>query len=297
MILVVGATGYMGRETVRQLLAAGMAVRAMTRTPEKAGELKELGAEVVQGDLIDHASLARACQGVDGVVAAAHQLMGSGKYNSLAVDDLGHRALIDAAKAAGVKHFVFASMMGASPDSPIDFVRTKYAIEQYLIASGLTYTILRGPSFMEWHAHNLLGKDLLEKGKTTIMGRGDNPVNFISTRDMGTFAVIALTDLRARNQIINTIGPDNCSKNQVAEMYIRFSNKPAQVSHMPRFMLRVMGVLMKPFKPELARVIALSYFTDVENQAFDPRETLEQYPVKLMRLEDFVKGKVAEMKG
>src|SRR5512133_3719008 len=108
-VLVVGATGFMGRAAVRQLLDAGMRVRAMTRTPEKAADLQKMGAEIVQGDLIDPPSLARACKGMYAVISAAHGLLGEGKYNSAAVDFTGQRDLIDAAKAAGVEHFVFTS--------------------------------------------------------------------------------------------------------------------------------------------------------------------------------------------
>lgn len=65
MILVVGSTGRVGKRVTPMLLSQGHAVRAMTRTPEKAEPLRKLGAEVVQGDLRDPASLARACQGVE----------------------------------------------------------------------------------------------------------------------------------------------------------------------------------------------------------------------------------------
>ncbi len=132
MFLIVGSTGVLGRETVRQLLAAGYKVRAMTRKPESAADLKELGAEVIQGDLIDPPSLARACQGIDGVLAAAHSLMGTGKYTSEAVDDVGHRSLIDAAKAADVAHFVYVSGAGVCETHPVDFYRNKAKAEQYL---------------------------------------------------------------------------------------------------------------------------------------------------------------------
>ena len=67
MILIVGGTGALGSATARRLLAKGTAVRVMTRTPEKAAELQKLGAEVVQGDLLDKASLAQACRGVEKV--------------------------------------------------------------------------------------------------------------------------------------------------------------------------------------------------------------------------------------
>lgn len=296
MILVVGSTGEMGRETVRQLLAAGIPVRAMTRTPEKAQDLQRLGAEVVQGDLIDRPSLQKACKGVKGVVSAAHQLMGSGKYNSKAVDDTGHRALIDEARAAGVEHFVYTSVLGASPDAPVAFNRIKYDIEQYLMASGMHYTIIRGPAFMEWHAHNLLGKDILEKGKATIFGKGENPINFISARDMAKFAVIGFTRPEACDQIIKAIGPENISKNEIARMYERISGKYVKISHVPPFVLKIMPAIMRFVKPELVQVIQLSYLMDTQNQVMDPCKTLEKYPMRLTRMEEIIREKVDAFK-
>src|ERR1700737_3267828 len=138
MILIVGATGVLGREAARQLLAAGHKVRAMARSPDKAEDLKQLGAELVQGDLIDPASLARACRGADAVLAAAHSLMGTGRYSSEAVDDVGHRALLDAAKGAGVKRFVYTSARGVSPDHPVDFFRTKARLEEDVKYGGVS---------------------------------------------------------------------------------------------------------------------------------------------------------------
>ena len=76
MFLIVGGTGAMGSAAARLLLQRGHKVRVMTREPQRAAALKELGAEVVQGDLRDKASLARACAGMDGVLAAAHSILG-----------------------------------------------------------------------------------------------------------------------------------------------------------------------------------------------------------------------------
>ncbi len=295
-VLVIGATGFMGRETVQQLLTAGLMVRAMTRTPEKAIDLQKLGAEVVQGDLIDSLSLARACQGMDAVVSAAHSLLGSGKYSSAAVDDAGQRALIDAAKTAGVKHFVFASMLGASPDSPVDFMRYKAAVEQYLQSSGMNYTILRPPAFMEWHAHIFLGKDILEKGKANILGKGEVLTNFIAASDVAKFVVIALNDPRAINRTLEIGGLDNISKNDLAKMYMRLSGREAKIGHLPPPMLRLMSILLKPFQPGISRIMLLSYYNDREDQAFDAKKILAEFPVDMLRLENFVKARVEDWK-
>ena len=70
-VLVVGATGALGRPTVQLLRERAVAVRALNRHPEQAADLAALGAEVVGGDLTDPASLVRACAGVTRVLAAA----------------------------------------------------------------------------------------------------------------------------------------------------------------------------------------------------------------------------------
>lgn len=295
-ILIVGATGVLGKETTRQLLAAGHKVRAMVRDLQKSADLHEMGAELVQGDLIDPASLKKACQGVDAVLAAAHQLMGKGQYTSEAVDDAGHRALIDAAKTAGVKHFVYTSAQNASSNHPTDFYRTKAKIESYLKASGLSYTILRPPAFMEWHVHNLLGATVLTTGKTTIYGTGNNPTNFMAGSDVARFAVLALTDPRLKNRTINIGGPDNLSRNEVVKLYEKHMGRPAKVSHVPVGVMKVMGPILRPVQPVLSRLMSFSVWSDTTNQRFEPAAMLKEFPVTLTRVDDFVQDMVARQK-
>jgi uncharacterized protein YbjT (DUF2867 family) len=289
MILIVSITGVLGRETARQLLAAGHKVRGLTRTPERGADLENLGVEIVQGDLIDRTSLEKACQGVNAVLACAHQLMGTGRYKSEAVDDKGHRALIDVAKAAGVKHFVYTSIQNVSPIHPTDFFRTKAMVEAYLKASGLTYTILRPPALMEWHVHNLLGASILTTGKTTIFGSGDNPTNFMAARDAAHIAVIALTDPKMKNRTIEMGGCDNVTRNQIAEMYGRFSGKKPKVTHVPTGVMKVLAPILRPVQPVIGRLMLLSIWGDTANQTFDPTAMLQEFPMTLTRVEEFIR--------
>ena len=292
MILIVGVTGVLGRETARQLLAAGHKVRGLTRNPANAADIKQLGAEIVQGDLIDADSPKRACQGVEQVLFAAHAILGTGKYTSEAVDDAGTRALIDIAKAAGVKHFVYLSLKDASASHPTDFFRTKVKMEGYLKASGLSYTILRPSAFMEHHVHNLLGATILTTGKTTIYGAGNNPNNFIAGRDIARLAVIALTDPRLKNRSIDVGGPDNVTKNQIAEMYGRFSGRKPKVAHVPTSVMKVMGPILHPIQPVLSRLMSISVWTDTDNISFDTTAMLKEFPMTLTRVEDFIREQV-----
>jgi uncharacterized protein YbjT (DUF2867 family) len=179
MNLIIGATGNLGGSVSRLLLNAGKSVRAMTRTPEKAEALKKLGAEIVIGDVRDRQSLDQACQGIEKIFAASHSFEGKGKSSPQIVDGQGNRHLIDAAKAAGVKHFVFTSALGARPDHPVDFYRIKYQTEQYLQARGLNYTILRPAAFMDSWAE-MIGRPIVDQKKVTIFGSGRNPVNYVA---------------------------------------------------------------------------------------------------------------------
>jgi uncharacterized protein YbjT (DUF2867 family) len=297
MILIIGASGFLGREVTKLLLSKGEQVRLLVRTPSKVEDLQQAGTEVIQGDLIDPPSLMRACQGADHVLAAAHSLLGKGRYKSEAVDDIGHRALIDAAKAAGVAHFVYMSMLGVSPNHPFDFARTKYSIEEYLKSSGLSYTILRPSWYMEWNVHVFNGKSILESGKTSLLGKGTKPRNFIAVRDVAQFAVLALTDPRLKNRTVDIGGPQNATNNQVAELYGKIAGVTPKVSHMPLLMAKAMSVALKPFQPGVSRIMYLNSLPDdAFSETFDPATLLAEFPIHLTTLEEFIHERVAETK-
>ncbi|MBI5653149.1 MAG: SDR family oxidoreductase [Chloroflexi bacterium] len=292
MYLLIGATSKLGTRVARRLLAEGKPVRAMTRTPDKATELKKLGAEIVPGDLRDPGSLARACAGVEKILDAAHGFPGEADNNPQTVDDAGKRALIDAAKRAGVQHFVFTSALGVSPQHPIDFFRIKFATEEYLRASGMSFTILRPGAFMEFWAA-LVGEPIVKTGKTTIFGRGDNPINFVSADDVARYALIALDDPRARDQVIEIGGPENLTLNQVAAVFEKIAGRSAQKSHVPLPMMRVLSFVSRPFNPALSRQVAAGINMDTADWTFDPRATQKKFPVPLTKLEEYARTRYA----
>jgi uncharacterized protein YbjT (DUF2867 family) len=292
MILVVGATGVLGREVVSQLLATGHRVRALTRSPWRSDGVHHPNLETVQGDLIDRASILRASKGIDSIFAGAHALMGSGRHSSRAVDYLGHRALIDVAKSCGVKRFVYVSARGATLDHPVDFFRTKARVENYLKASGLQFSILRPSAFMESHVHQLLGKHLLERGTAKIYGTGRNSINFVAARDVAAFAIMALSARTASNEIIEIGGPSNLSKLEIAETYLRMSGRSGKVQCVPTALLRLMCPIVRPFNPVLGRLLAMSIWNDTSDQTFDSTALGSNCHIKFTRLDDFIRNQV-----
>jgi uncharacterized protein YbjT (DUF2867 family) len=293
MILIVTANSRLGGAVARLLRESGRPVRGLVRSPDKGQALAPLGVEIVIGDLRQPESLRRACQGATAVVAAAHAFLGGWGNRSSAVDWKGHCSLIDAAREAGVDCFIYTSALGADQGHPVPFLRYKAAVEEYLRSSGLDYTIIRPSSFMETHAHQLIGQPLLDKGKANVLGEGNSPRNFVAVSDVARLVVMALDNPAARGQTIEIGGPGNYSNNQVAEMYATGIGGNVRINHMPRPVVRIMSGVMRPFQPGLSQVMRYALHEDTSNATFDPTLTLQSYPMALTRLEDFVQAQLA----
>lgn len=181
IILVTGATGTQGGAVARELLKRGYVVRGLTRDPEseKATALTRLGAEMVQGDFDDRASLLSSMSGAHGVFAVTN--FWEHGYDK----EVAHgQQLIDAAKSSGVTHFVFTSVAGAENYTGIPHFESKGQIEKYLHESGLNYSVVRPVSFMDNIHHSR--KDLLAGVFYDPRDSGKNH-QWIAASDIGFF--------------------------------------------------------------------------------------------------------------
>ena len=143
-ILVTGATGQQGGAVARALLAKGQKVRVMTRHPEKAASLAKAGAEIVQGDFTNQAILQMALRGVCGVFA-----MSTPFEAGMEAEVRQGIMLADAAKQAGIAHYVYTSVGSAHRNTGIPHFESKWKVEQHIRQIGLPATILRPVWFME----------------------------------------------------------------------------------------------------------------------------------------------------
>jgi uncharacterized protein YbjT (DUF2867 family) len=249
---------------------------------------------LMQGDLTDPASLERACKGALRVFACAHSFFGSGRLRSAQVDHVGHSALIAATLTTGVPRFVYTSTLGAREDHPIDFFRTKYEIEEGLRSSHVPYTILRPAAFMEQHVHQLLGKPLLDRGFTVIVGEGRKRRNFVSVQDVVPIAVAALRGDTLVNRTLDIGGPDNISTRDVAAMYALRSHQ-GRVFHLPLAVAHVAARALRPFHEGAARVLEAAAVPDGDwDETFDPRALLAEFPREMMTVERFVEERVRD---
>ncbi len=224
MFLVTGATGGIGRRVVRLLRTRDIDVRAFTRLTSRYGELEHRGAEIFIGDLGFEADIQKSCQGVQYVISA-HSCDGD------ALSDYRTNIhLIDHAKAEGVQHFVFISVLGADrgyEDAPM--FKAKRAVEKYLIGSGLNYTILR-PSGL---ASNLLplAEWFRETGIYLLVGDPKNRTSIVSTDDLAKITVDSVTTVGAINQIFPVGGPEILLREDIPKIFSRiFSQKPILIN-------------------------------------------------------------------
>ena len=288
MYLIVGGTGSLGTALARRLREAGRSVRVTTRTPERASALASRGAEVVQADLRDRASLERACRGAEVVVAAAHSLFGRGDAASARVDGRGHRELVDAAAAAGVRRFVYTSVLDFGlAFRPVPFFRIKHETERYLEASGIAYTILRPAAFMDVHAHMLIGEPIARTGKAVLFGRGERPRNFVAADDVARIALLAADDPASVGETIDVGGPEDLSNMEVVRLYERLCGRRARVRHVPLSVVRTAARVMRPLHPGVSQVLQMAAIGDTVDQRFDAAPLARRFGIELTRLEDW----------
>ena len=192
--LVVGATGLVGMEVCRQLHGAGRPFRALVRSTAEASkraEIERLGAELAEADLKAPATLGSACAGVRSVISTASSSFSRQEGDSIrTVDEQGQLALVDAARSAGVDHFVFISFRD-NPRIQYPLTAAKRTVERHLKASGMAYTILQASYFMEVWLSPMVGFDYAG-GKVRIYGDGNRQISWISCKDVARVAAAAL---------------------------------------------------------------------------------------------------------
>jgi len=233
MILVVGSTGRVGGMITRTLLGQDRQLRILVRSGSDHHAFVAAGAEAAFGDLKDPASLAVACRGVDTVITTASAGERGGDDTPASVDLEGNRNLIDAARTAGVRRFIFVSALLARADHPVPVPRAKALTEAALQGSGLTYTIVAANAIADVMFPLVVGYPLSVGKPVTLVGEGRRRHTFIAARDVAAFATAAVDHPSALNRRIEIGGPDALSWRDVLAAYERTLGRPIPVQWIP----------------------------------------------------------------
>jgi uncharacterized protein YbjT (DUF2867 family) len=244
-LLIVGATGTLGRQVARRAIDEGYKVRCLVRSTKKAAFLKEWGAELVSGDLCYPETLPRALEGVTAVIDAAT----SRPTDSLSIKQVdwdGQVALIQAVKTAGIDRFIFFSILEAEKYPQVPLMEIKRCTELYLAESGLNYTILRLAGFMQ----GLIGQygiPILENQPVWVSG-ASSPVAYMDTQDIAKFAIRALSVPATEKQAFPVVGTRGWSAEEIISLCERLSGQEARITRMPINLLRTVRRVIRFFQ-------------------------------------------------
>lgn len=229
-VLVTGATGRQGGAVARELLARRYRVRAMTRRPdsEKARELADLKAEIVQGDLDDADSLARAADGIWGVFS----VQDSWEAGVEREEEQGKR-LAELSRKAGVSHFVYSSVASADRATGIPHFESKWHIEEAVRQLGFpSHTVIRPVFFME----NFLAPSVragLEAGKLAMPIQPTTSLQMITVEDIGRFGAWAFEHHRKLNGQAIDIAGDERTMPEVARIIAAAADREIEFVQVP----------------------------------------------------------------
>ena len=275
MILVAGGTGRLGTLLVGRLVERGESVRVLTRNPSRAAHLPA-GVERVIGDVRDAGSLAPAAAGVDVVVSAVHGFVGTGDVSPATVDRDGNANLVDAATAAGAD-IVLVSVVAAAADSPMELFRMKHAAERHALTSGAPTTIVRSTAFLELWLDILLDT-AKNSGRPVVFGRGENPINFVSARDVAALVDLVIADPATRGATLEIGGPANLTFNELAAALLDAGHVRGGPRHVPLLVLRVTANTVGRLKPQLGRQMRAALAMDRIDLRFDSTAIHERLP-------------------
>jgi len=211
-ILVIGGTGTVGSQVVRELLARKVTVKVLTRSAEKAKGIPA-GAQGVIGDLLDPRRVRSVFKGLDGV------------FMLIAVSTTEtHEGLmaLNGMRMAGVKRLAYMSVHNLEQALHLPHFGSKLPIENVVKSSGIPYTILRPNNFFQ---NDYLFKDAMLKYNIYPQPIGDIGLSRVDVRDIAEAAAIVLTTTGHEGQTYNVVGPQVHTGKSTAEVWSRALGK------------------------------------------------------------------------
>jgi uncharacterized protein YbjT (DUF2867 family) len=232
-ILVVGATGMLGRPVAERLRDSGAPVRVLSRDPARAAAQLGPGLEYVEGDVGTPASIERALDGCRGVHV---NLRGATLDDIERVEIGGADAIARAAAKAGAERLTYLSGAGIEAADPrLLPVRVKSGAEAAIRASGVPYTILRATHFME-------SLDLFVRGRhAELLTPQPHKLHYLAASDYADQVVRAYANRAAANRALTLLGPQAFTMREALEIYVARTRPDLTIRELPLFVARIIA--------------------------------------------------------
>jgi uncharacterized protein YbjT (DUF2867 family) len=287
-VLIAGSTGYLGKFAVRAFKQRGYRVRALTRSEERLGRpgpftapsVEDCVDEVFVGEITKPETLDGLMEGVDVVFSSIGISRQRDGLTFEQIDHQANRLLVMLAKQAGVEKFVYVSLWGQSEIGHLEIVRAHEKVVAALEESGLAHCIVRPSGFFSDMGVLL---DMARKGRSFLVGAGENQFNPIHGADLADVCVDAM---ESDEREIGAGGPDTMTQRQAAELAFEVLGKPAKIVVLPMWLMRgavkLVGLLNTQFgdlfefivtageidgvAPSVGKTTLRSYFEELEKK-------------------------------
>lgn len=273
MILVTGATGFLGRNVVRALRARGKDVRCLVRDPSRASVLSEYDVELARGDVLDPSALGEAMAGVEVVVHLVAIIREQGTATFDLINRQGTEMVLEAARAQGVRRFVHISAIGAQDSLRYPYLHSKWRGEQAVIGSGINYTILR-PSILFGEGDefiNALAGVVKASPIVPVAGPGEVLLQPVSVEDVSAMVAEVVDNPRFDGRTVEVGGPAHLTYNEIVSIIVRTMKLRRLRAHLPvPVMKRIVGLMeaLVPHPPATRsqlELLALDNVTDLDS--------------------------------
>ena len=244
-VLVIGGTGTLGRQIVKQALEEGFKVKCLVRDFRRGAFLKDWGAELIYGDLSKPSTIPSSLAGTSVIIDAA-TIRSTNSYTAEAVDGRGKLALIEAAKVAKIKKYIFFSIFNAAENANIPVVDLKLKIEKQLASSCLNYTIFQCSGFFQ----GLISQYALPvlENETIWLASESADIAYVDTQDAAKVVVQQLDSDQYKNSTVPLLGERFWSSKEVVELCERLSGKTANISYIPTFAFSILRNFFRGFE-------------------------------------------------
>ncbi len=290
-LLIIGGTGTLGRQVVLQALTKGYQVRCLVRNFRKASFLKEWGVELVYGDLNRPETIPPCLKGITAIIDASTSR--PTELEALKnVDWDGKICLIEAAKVANIKRFIFFSAQNVEQFQNIPLMKVKYGIEKKLKESGLPYTIFRLTGFYQGLIEQY-AIPILENLPIWVTNE-NTYISYMDTQDIAKFTMRALQIPQTENQTFFLSGLKGWVSSEIITMCEQFAGRQARVKRVPLIFLKFISNILGFFEwgQSISDRLAFAEILNAENNfsksTFDLYKTFKIDTDEIIQLDAYL---------